>query len=185
MTLRQTICLLIAFFAGTSFITACMPQGGSQSKPVNELLITQNDLPSNWKSDGSPDRFGENYGQSSDLFVGFHNGEHIAWQLILVYSNAQTARENYHSLLPVFYNDKTSATAKPLFSPSGMDFASNVAQEFSSKCQRFVLGPNDVCVYMGLYDNKVVVFNTHMGSEVMLANDLERILNVIDKKMQN
>ena len=130
MPLRQAMCLLIAFFAGTSSITACMPQPTTQAETLEQYLVTTGDLPSGWKVSIPPERSTENYGQANDLRVEFKNGDHVAQHLVLAYSDAKEALDNYKHLVPAYLH-VTTATIKPPYVPQGINFSSSAAQEFT------------------------------------------------------
>jgi hypothetical protein len=165
-------------------VVACTSQPATRVEALDQYLVTTENLPAGWIISVSPERFTENYGQANDLYVEFKNNNHVAWHLVLAYGDAQNALDNYRHLVPAFLH-VTTATVKSPYSPKDISFSSNAAQEFTLKCEVLEFTPTEICMYIAAYDDKVVVFNTHLTPEVMSSDDLEKVLFSIDKKMQN
>jgi hypothetical protein len=160
--------------------------GGPVATPtflIESLLLDESAFPEGWTAyePGEPqDGFG--------LRVGIHysppapSAGGIALNAAYVARSPEEAADGYEIWAPFWFSD--SEGWSEWRAPDESRYQSSIADQYRFACSREEGDSRQVCQAVGQYGRYMIRFHTFMNPETMTPSDLERILMIIDDKME-
>jgi hypothetical protein len=190
--MRKAYALLPAIMGMLLTIAACsqpVPPAPERGFSVDALLIDERDFPARWSDQGpagpTPSVDGAIFASESiqqrftadaaDLFSALHE--------VYRFRSSYRAKKEYQKQLPILYNSRSIAVLTPWEPPTELPYQSSVADESHFACSRSGITGFWDCMFMGQYEEYLVVFSTRVGDHMGYA-DLERLLRAIDERMR-
>ncbi len=179
----KTLKIRVLVLAAGLLLVSCMlvePQAVPE-RPVatKDLLIGLHDMPEGWVVTDGPEDSPWEINVDEGFWIGFEAVDSMphrkASHEICRYDNARKAAIIYEDLVVPYHYGET---------PAGWTYQSLLADQYHFTCYTYTGYTNPICEWSGVYEEYIVIFNSGLIPERMSLEDMERIIQTIETRME-